>query len=829
MDGRIIIDLNETDTQSFKDINLIQIDAKEKFTKLINSFLGKNESKQRAPYKESSISFPRVHNTILIDGKRGMGKTSFMLSVLEDENLKQKICSLDIIDPTLIETSEHVFLNIITHIKCKIDDITRCKECEYANKEEYKAWKESLKKLASGLSMLDGVGGNHLTDNSLWDSPELILERGLSNAKHGYTLEKDFHAFIDESLKVLKKDAFLLVLDDVDTSLDKGKEILEVLRKYLTSPKLMVVMLGDIDLYSILVRQLQWEKMDPKEILKKYEFDLESDKKRYKSQIEHLEEQYLVKVLKPENRINLKNLFDLKENLAINSNENSLPIFLHHLIDDVCLTKDDVNTKNYEHLLLTQSTRSILQILSLWNGKVNDKEFVKSIKHIFYTTLKKKLESYHLLEVPEKEFLWNLLSIYLLKNNINKDMHLEFIPRFIDDEDNLVMFYINAMINSTIKPESYLSYFSKVGYVFEMYKNFKDKNQSKEKCEEFLNLVDINNHTVSSIIVEDLFQLYSSEIINEDSVRGGDNTKIKIFRVFANMFIKTEILESLQAKVDIDFLQNIYITDKDRQFSFLSFFSLLGHIADISDGILNDKSFEMESWIKNIKNVKKIPVFVLAKIWQRFVSSLINIEKKQNLDTKYHLMFELYIAGFLNAVYVEIEHYENRSYKRNRNFFLNVSTSSDTFYDKLKDDQRYISNHKDDSRTYVLKNNIEDYTFFDYLYVCPLFQLDSEYFIVLSKIQINQELNNTNESEEELDIEDNIEQKSITLTNQEIKNFGELNFEEQKEAIANIEGWRRFALSTIANYLRYWQPIKYINVSPSLLRKLLKEMKNEIK
>lgn len=825
-DNRIVIDLNETDTQSFKDTNLIQIGAKEKFQNLVEKFIEKNKQNTN---QKSSTSFPRVHNTILIDGKRGMGKTSFMLSVLDDEKLQQKICFLEIVDPTLIETSEHVFLNIITRIKCKIDEITRCKECEYANNDDYKHWKESLKKLANGLSMLDGVGGNHLQDNSLWDSPELILERGLSNAKHGYTLEKDFHKFIDESLKIVKKDAFLLVLDDVDTSLDKGKEILEVLRKYLTSPKLIIVMLGDIDLYSILVRQLQWEKMDPKGILQKYEFDLENEKKKYKSQIEHLEEQYLVKVLKPENRINLRNLFDLKENLAINSKENRLSLFLYNLINDVCLTKDDLNTKNYEHLLLTQSTRSILQILSLWNGKVNNKEFVKSIKHIFYTTLKKKLEPYHLLEVPEKEFLWNLLSVYLLKNNINKDMHLEFIPRFIDDEDNLVMFYINAIINSTIKPESYLSYFSKVGYVFEMYKNFKYKNQSKEKCEEFLKLVNINNHTASSIIVEDLFQLYSSEIINEDSVRGGDNTKIKIFRVFANMFIKTENLESLQANVDIDFLQNIYITDKDRQFSFLSFFSLLGYIADISDGILNDKSLEMESWIENIKNVKKIPVFVLAKIWQRFVSSLINIEKKQNLDTKYHLMFELYIAGFLNAVYVEIEHYENRSYKRNRNFFLNVSTSSDTFYDKLKDDQRYISNYKDDSRTYVLKNNIEDYTFFDYLYECPLFRLDSEYFIALSKIQINQEFNDANEREDELDIEDNIEPKFIKLEDKKRKNFGELNFEEQKEAIESIDGWRRYAISTIANYLRYWLPIEYFNVSPSLLRKLLKEMKSDIK
>lgn len=264
-DKKIIIDLSQTDTKAFD--NPIQLNAQKSFYDHIQSiFKGIDES---AKQEQTKDEIDRVHNTILINGKRGMGKTSFILSARKNSEIISDLCPLPIIDPTLIESKEHVFLNIITLIKDKVDESIRCNQCDY-NDEKYKNWKESLKKLACGLSMLDGVRSDHLKDG-MWDSPELILERGLSNSKQGVDLEKNFHSFIDKSLLVVNKKAFFLILDDIDTSLDKGTAILETLRKYLTSRKLIIAMLGDIDLYSTLVRQLQWEKMDPKKTLKGYE------------------------------------------------------------------------------------------------------------------------------------------------------------------------------------------------------------------------------------------------------------------------------------------------------------------------------------------------------------------------------------------------------------------------------------------------------------------------------------------------------------------------------------------------------------------------------
>ncbi|MDD2357547.1 MAG: hypothetical protein PHX13_06540 [Thiovulaceae bacterium] len=279
----IVINLKQTDTQEFESGNLIQANAQKSFEQLIENFKKSiDESKEK---EKANKGIDRVHNTILINGKRGMGKTSFMLSMKNNPEIMKDLCPLDIIDPTLIETKEHVFLNIITLIKEKIEEHIKCEKCDDKS-TKYRTWKESLKKLAGGFSMLDGVGSEHLKSD-MWDSPELILERGLSNAKQGSHLEKNFHNFIDESLKILDKKAFFLILDDIDTSLDKGTAILETLRKYLTSRKLIIAMLGDIGLYSTLVRQLQWEKMDLKNILYKYEFP--ENKERYINQIEHLE------------------------------------------------------------------------------------------------------------------------------------------------------------------------------------------------------------------------------------------------------------------------------------------------------------------------------------------------------------------------------------------------------------------------------------------------------------------------------------------------------------------------------------------------------------
>ena len=801
------IDLKETNTKKYNSENLIQINARTNFKKLIIKLLKDIQSEE--------VGFNRVHNTILINGKRGMGKTSFILSMQDDQEIMNNLCPLDIIDPTLIETKEHVFLNIITSIKDKVKNYVECEQ-NCLNDDSLKNWKNSLFKLAGGLSMLDGVGSNHLQD-SMWDSPELILEKGLSNSKQGKELERDFHEFIKISLKVIKKDAFFLILDDIDTSLEKGVSILETLRKYLTSNRLIITMLGDIDLYSILVRQLQWEKLDPKKILKDYE-----GKDKYITQIDHLEEQYLTKVLKPENRIDLDNLLDLKGeiNIVSTTTESALSLdkFLSELIKDIYLAKDNTYKKYYSETILTQSTRSVIQILKLFDEK---RDFTQVLKNTFYTTLKKKLERYNLLDIHKKEQFLNLLSIYILKTNVGRDNHLKLIPDFTDNDNNVTMLYLNSFSNSILKDsKNYLDYFIKVGYALEQFLGLENKKENEIK--KYIEHIAMNSGESSSKIAKRL--LTTSPKINSSK----SNNPI----LFGAIFIPYSKLRNLSAESSLPLVLSKVNSSNTGSYHFISFFNMLGFLSDISliqsseelnrmaitysqilefnsyidsnivgeSEIIEDKDYKVNlsneiiySWIKKKKNIEELPLFLLSKIWVRVSSTFNNVIKNRNTFKTYYDVFEMFIVGFLNAVYVEISLYEDKNFN-NKNFIKNPEKAN-SFYEKIKD----------------YKLDKDNYTLFDYLIECPFFIIkentenvkEFSMFLHLKEIEIDKE-------EEKINKKPKIKKDFYTLTE-----------EEQKKILLNLD-YNKFAISTISGKVR---DIGYRNVADQLIEELVDKLK----
>lgn len=73
---------------------------------------------------------------------------------IDMDSLRRDICVLEILDPTLIETKEHMLLNIITKIKTKVEKHRECRpECKERD-GDYHGWLKSLKKLAGGINHL---------------------------------------------------------------------------------------------------------------------------------------------------------------------------------------------------------------------------------------------------------------------------------------------------------------------------------------------------------------------------------------------------------------------------------------------------------------------------------------------------------------------------------------------------------------------------------------------------------------------------------------------------------------------------------------------------
>ena len=803
-----IINLSDTDTGAFSDDQFLQHDAKSKFTELLNETLSRLDDFNSAR-KNNVHSFDRVHNTIFINGKRGMGKTSFIFSIIDSdikEEWQNKICDLGVIDPTMIETKEHIFLNVIQLIHEKIENEIKRDRSEIKD-ANYRIWFESLKKLASGLSILDGVGTEKIKD-AMWDSPELILERGLVNVKQGKDLESNFHKLLDESLKLLDKKAFHLVFDDIDTSLDQGEAILEILRKYFTSRKLIITILGDIELYSTIVRQLQWRRIDPNGILEKYE-----NHDDYRGQVELFEEQYLTKLLKPENRITLRSLYELKDKVKIQGAKGDevrdLSLFIGDLVERGFKVKNQQQYKKlYEKTLLMQSTRSVVQALKAWHQAVKGDEspklgfFAESLQQVFYTTIKKHLDQYNLHESHDIEHLLNLISTYLLSTGKTSEVHLKLLPSLSKEDENTALLYLNSLINSKLEPSGYLSYFIRVGYVISRY--FENGN---EDLSNYFEHVGLHENLTNSELARRMLTTFSID----------SNTHSRNPFFFGNLSLSKEDIKKIKDCDTYTPYMSVVYNSRTGQHAFLSFFSMIGLLADAALAGNFDEFWERRSvvqafpilktrmaslqgsrgsnetqdtvdtdhyeldeddmrdlfnWAKEAKKIKQqLSIADLATIWINVATSFDGIDERRQQNSKkdYNNLLELYSVAFLNAVFILCE-----QKKGNHVDIKSPSTDENFFYkkmDKYNEDENEV-------------------TFFDFLRKCPLFDLDDR-----SKYQTISLFHPTDSA----DFKGGV--KGSKRSGSKIS-FRDLSTEEKIKAISSLKGWANYKSGTIKIKLR---------------------------
>lgn len=304
----IVINLHESsNAKKFKYENLIHQREFDRAKELIDKRINRSDSKDKIRYND----------TISILGSRGSGKTTFLYSILafykgEIEKKTNEYINavevLDIIDPTLIEEKGHVFLTILSLIEeavCKKIKLNDCSpsDSDYCLKKE---WKDKLRKLADGLPSIDGIGLNMSDTN--WQDAEFIMDRGLKSVKAAKDLEANFNDLVACALKTLEKKAFIITLDDIDVDFRKGWPVLETIRKYLTSPQIIVLLSGDLKLYSKAIRKQQWKNFGKALLIN--EADRLHKKYEYNDLVTEMESQYLQKIIKPENRIRLTTLHE---------------------------------------------------------------------------------------------------------------------------------------------------------------------------------------------------------------------------------------------------------------------------------------------------------------------------------------------------------------------------------------------------------------------------------------------------------------------------------------------------------------------------------------
>ncbi|MFK3773307.1 hypothetical protein [Pseudomonas sp. NPDC089406] len=291
---QLAIDLLAYDTHMHEDsVDQLQQDAYLSLHNIISNQL--NNIRQERSISPSDFIYAREHNAILIEGSRGSGKTTFLLKSLQklkkDKELKLSV--LRLIDPTLIETKENIVVVILSAIDSAIEQI----------QGETRGLTEAREALAEGLGLLDGIGSSSAY-GAEWEDPKWVMSQGLRKAKKGRDFERALGQYIEEALRLLNKNAFVLTFDDVDTNFTHGYLILESVRKYLTNPKLVIILSGDLELYGRLLRKNIYNAFG-EDVLRHDPTLIGFDQQRVGRSILELEEQYLLKIAPPQNRITM--------------------------------------------------------------------------------------------------------------------------------------------------------------------------------------------------------------------------------------------------------------------------------------------------------------------------------------------------------------------------------------------------------------------------------------------------------------------------------------------------------------------------------------------
>ncbi len=380
----VFIDLEENFSAHSFDRNSIHSFELERVKGIINSLKKLPDTKER------------FHNTITISGTRGSGKTSFLLTLLNDDEIKNDCEVLKIIDPTLVEEKGHIFLSIVSYIKERVEQ--KIGSPNFEDSEGLECWKESLRSLARGLPVLNGIeSGSDLSD---WNDPIFVMEEGLKRVEGANHLEENFHAYICNSLRILGKKFFIIAFDDVDTDFSRGTPVLEMMRKYLTTNQVITLLSGDLNLYSLLIRKKQWENFGKSLLKNEYDQVAHIDEfksERYTDLVSQLESQYTLKILKPEFRITLSTIGEKVEankmevQIRIGERKEELKNFYNQHVFEYWGIKEKGLLNLYWHFFSTLPIRSQLSLLKAYKGnKRDDDELVQNISDVFYSELKTK-------------------------------------------------------------------------------------------------------------------------------------------------------------------------------------------------------------------------------------------------------------------------------------------------------------------------------------------------------------------------------------------------------------------------------------------------------
>lgn len=175
------------------------------------------------------------NNIFLINGERGAGKTSMLVSMhrhlqQEDNVFERKFLRLQVIDPSSFSDNANILQIIIAELFKTFKDATKDKTIGYEAKNEITKLFVQIK---HALCVLESP-----TLASKMDDSDIESLADMSNAMQ---LEDLIELLVENMLGVTGKDMLFVCVDDLDLNTRHAYDMLEQIRKYLILPKIVIL------------------------------------------------------------------------------------------------------------------------------------------------------------------------------------------------------------------------------------------------------------------------------------------------------------------------------------------------------------------------------------------------------------------------------------------------------------------------------------------------------------------------------------------------------------------------------------------------------------
>lgn len=494
MNTPVILDLTKrrySDAIACDDIELVHRNPMNQvmqiWERLYNEVCNEENQNWYCCDNENKYKTAHNHNAISIFASRGAGKTTFLLSFLKKIQKKNEVVCLKTIDPSLMESKQRTIINVVASIHEIVDRFIRDEKADNPKGHKYGRYVELMKwyeKLLMALPFVDGVGHKGAYDD--WDDSEYIAEQGMGKAIASNNLVETFHRYVDSLLALMEKKCLVISFDDIDTDFEKGFEMLEVIRRYLTSPKIIVILTGDLEQYSNLVRNFFWNHFS-KEYLDKEILFSKRKKEEFSAMINQLESQYLVKILKPEYRIKLQTigeclLYGADILICTSKTTNSAEVlddikdfYKNNLVAKLIpnFSFNNVVSDNIVNFLTRLSIRIQMRILALlYELKLENLELGEYISRlsegllkIFNNDINQKTDNAKELMEGNNRYVEQMLTF--LVNTGCLHTRKNFLPESSDEVLNKALFAIGSEFNNLLKQNKTLifEYWIRISYV----------------------------------------------------------------------------------------------------------------------------------------------------------------------------------------------------------------------------------------------------------------------------------------------------------------------------------------------------------------------------